>query len=421
MIKFKKGTEKGDTMTTLLERFLRYTKIDTQSQHDAESYPSTAKQLDLARLLEKELRELGMSEVELDQYGYVTATLPANIDHDCPVVGFIAHMDTSPDASGENVKARVIENYNGKDIVLNEAENIILSPDVFPALLKYKGESIVVTDGTTLLGADDKAGIAAIMDAMRYLIANPDIKHGRIRVGFTPDEEVGAGVAYFDVQKFGADFAYTIDGGEKGELEYESFNAASARLKFKGISVHPGTAKGVMRNANLVAMEFQSLMPLFDRPEHTEKREGFIHLTQMSGLTEAAQLDYIIRDHDKTLFEAKKQIVREAAAYLQSKYGDDVLELEIKDQYFNMGEVLKEHPEVVELARQAYRAEGIEPIEIPIRGGTDGSRLSFMGLPTPNVFYGGHNAHGPLEFLSVTGLEKSRDVIVRIAQLVARQ
>ncbi|HQL92693.1 MAG TPA: peptidase T [Anaerolineaceae bacterium] len=408
-------------MTTLLERFLRYTKVDTQSQHDAESYPSTAKQLDLARLLEKELRELGMSEVELDQYGYITATLPANIDHDCPVVGFIAHMDTSPDASGENVKARVIENYDGKDIILNEAENIILSPDVFPALLKYKGESIVVTDGTTLLGADDKAGIAAIMDAMRHLIANPEIKHGRIRVGFTPDEEVGAGVAYFDVQKFGADFAYTIDGGEKGELEYESFNAASARLKFKGISVHPGTAKGVMRNANLVAMEFQSLMPLFDRPEHTEKREGFIHLTQMSGLTEAAQLDYIIRDHDKTLFEAKKQIVRDAAAYLQSKYGDDVLELEIKDQYFNMGEVLKEHPEVVELARQAYRAEGIEPIEIPIRGGTDGSRLSFMGLPTPNVFYGGHNAHGPLEFLSVTGLEKSRDVIVRIAQLVARQ
>ncbi|HHV06215.1 MAG TPA: peptidase T [Anaerolineaceae bacterium] len=408
-------------MTTLLERFLRYTKIDTQSQHDAESYPSTAKQLDLARLLEKELLELGMSEVELDQYGYVTATLPANIDHDCPVVGFIAHMDTSPDASGENVKARVIENYDGKDIILNEAENIILSPDVFPALLKYKGESIVVTDGTTLLGADDKAGIAAIMDAMRHLIANPDIKHGRICVGFTPDEEVGAGVAYFDVQKFGADFAYTIDGGEKGELEYESFNAASARLKFKGISVHPGTAKGVMRNANLVAMEFQSLMPLFDRPEHTEKREGFIHLTQMSGLTEAAQLDYIIRDHDKTLFEAKKQIVRNAATYLQSKYGDDVLELEIKDQYFNMGEVLKEHPEVVELARQAYRAEGIEPIEIPIRGGTDGSRLSFMGLPTPNVFYGGHNAHGPLEFLSVNGLEKSRDVIVRIAQLVARQ
>ena len=408
-------------MTTLLERFLRYTKIDTQSQHDAESYPSTAKQLDLARLLEKELRELGMSEIELDQYGYVTATLPANIDHDCPVVGFIAHMDTSPDASGENVKARVIENYDGKDIILNEAENIILSPDIFPDLLKYQGESIVVTDGTTLLGADDKAGIAAIMDAMRHLIANPEIKHGRIRVGFTPDEEVGAGVAYFDVQKFGADFAYTIDGGEKGELEYESFNAASARLKFKGISVHPGTAKGVMRNANLVAMEFQSLMPLFDRPEHTEKREGFIHLTQMSGSTEAAQLDYIIRDHDKTLFEAKKQIVRDAAAYLQSKYGDDVLELEIKDQYFNMGEVLKEHPEVVELARQAYRAESIEPIEIPIRGGTDGSRLSFMGLPTPNVFYGGHNAHGPLEFLSVTGLEKSRDVIVRIAQLVARQ
>jgi len=407
-------------MTTLLERFLRYTKIDTQSQHDAETYPSTAKQLDLARLLEKELRDLGMSEVELDPYGYVTATLPANIEHSCPVVGFIAHMDTSPDASGENVKARVIENYDGKDIVLNESENIILSPDVFPDLLKYKGESLVVTDGTTLLGADDKAGIAAIIDAMRHLIENPDIKHGRIRVGFTPDEEVGAGVAYFDVRKFGADFAYTIDGGEKGELECESFNAASARLKFKGISVHPGTAKGVMRNASLIAMEFQSLMPLFDRPEHTEKREGFIHLTQMSGLTEAAQLDYIIRDHDKTLFEAKKQTVRDAAAYLQTKYGEDVLELEIKDQYFNMGEVLKDHPQVAELARQAYRAEGIEPIEIPIRGGTDGSRLSFMGLPTPNVFYGGHNGHGPLEYLSVTGLEKSRDVIVKIAELVAK-
>ena len=406
-------------MTTLLDRFLRYTQIDTQSQHDVESYPSTAKQLNLARLLERELIELGMSDVELDQYGYVTATLPGNTEKECPVVGFIAHMDTSPDASGENVKPRVIENYDGKDILLNEEQNIVLSPETFPDLLKYKGESLVVTDGTTLLGADDKAGIAAIMDAMRYLIENPDIKHGHIRVAFTPDEEVGAGVKFFDVKKFGADFAYTIDGGEKGELEWESFNAASARLKFKGISVHPGTAKGVMRNANLVAMEFQSLLPQFDRPEHTEKREGFIHLTQMSGLTEAAQLDYIIRDHDKTLFEAKKQIVRDAAAYLQTKYGDDVLELEIKDQYYNMGEVLKEHPEVLDLARAAYRALDIEPKEIPIRGGTDGSRLSFMGLPTPNVFYGGHNGHGPFEYLSVTGLNKSRDVIVKIAELVA--
>ncbi len=406
-------------MTTLLDRFLRYTQIDTQSQHDVESYPSTAKQLNLARLLEKELIELGMSDVELDQYGYVTATLPGNTEKECPVVGFIAHMDTSPDASGENVKPRVIENYDGKDILLNEEQNIVLSPETFPDLLKYRGESLVVTDGTTLLGADDKAGIAAIMDAMRYLIENPDIKHGHIRVAFTPDEEVGAGVKFFDVKKFGADFAYTIDGGEKGELEWESFNAASARLKFKGISVHPGTAKGVMRNANLVAMEFQSLLPQFDRPEHTEKREGFIHLTQMSGVTEAAQLDYIIRDHDKTLFEAKKQIVRDAAAYLQTKYGDDVLELEIKDQYYNMGEVLKEHPEVLDLARAAYRALDIEPKEIPIRGGTDGSRLSFMGLPTPNVFYGGHNGHGPFEYLSVTGLNKSRDVIVKIAELVA--
>ena len=406
-------------MTTLLDRFLRYTQIDTQSQHDVESYPSTAKQLNLARLLERELIELGMSDVELDQYGYVTATLPGNTEKECPVVGFIAHMDTSPDASGENVKPRVIENYDGKDILLNEEQNIVLSPETFPDLLKYKGESLVVTDGTTLLGADDKAGIAAIMDAMRYLIENPDIKHGHIRVAFTPDEEVGAGVKFFDVKKFGADFAYTIDGGEKGELEWESFNAASARLKFKGISVHPGTAKGVMRNANLVAMEFQSLLPQFDRPEHTEKREGFIHLTQMSGVTEAAQLDYIIRDHDKTLFEAKKQIVRDAAAYLQTKYGDDVLELEIKDQYYNMGEVLKEHPEVLDLARAAYRALDIEPKEIPIRGGTDGSRLSFMGLPTPNVFYGGHNGHGPFEYLSVTGLNKSRDVIVKIAELLA--
>ena len=406
-------------MTSILDRFIRYVKIDTQSQHDSESYPSTAKQLDLAKLLEKELRELGLSDVELDQYGYVTATLASNIEKDCPTVGFIAHMDTSPDASGENVKPRIIENYDGKDILLNEEENLILSPQVFPNLLKYKGESIVVTDGTTLLGADDKAGIAAIMDAMRYLLEHPEVKHGKIKVGFTPDEEVGAGVEYFDVPKFGADFAYTIDGGETGELEYESFNAAGARLIIKGVSVHPGTAKGVMRNALLVAMEFQSLLPVFDRPEHTEKREGFIHLTQMSGLVEEAQLNYIIRDHDRQLFEAKKQIVRDAAAYLQTKYGEDVVELEIKDQYYNMGDVLKEHPEVVELARAAYRDLGIEPREIPIRGGTDGSRLSFMGLPTPNIFCGGHNGHGPFEFLSVSGLEKSRDVIVKIAELVA--
>lgn len=406
-------------MTSILDRFIRYVKIDTQSQHDSESYPSTAKQLDLAKLLEKELRELGLSDVELDQYGYVTATLASNIEKDCPTVGFIAHMDTSPDASGENVKPRIIENYDGKDILLNEEENLILSPQVFPNLLKYKGESIVVTDGTTLLGADDKAGIAAIMDAMRYLLEHPEVKHGKIKVGFTPDEEVGAGVEYFDVPKYGAAFAYTIDGGETGELEYESFNAAGARLIIKGVSVHPGTAKGVMRNALLVAMEFQSLLPVFDRPEHTEKREGFIHLTQMSGLVEEAQLNYIIRDHDRQLFEAKKQIVRDAAAYLQTKYGEDVVELEIKDQYYNMGDVLKEHPEVVELARAAYQDLGIEPREIPIRGGTDGSRLSFMGLPTPNIFCGGLNGHGPFEFLSVSGLEKSRDVIVKIAELVA--
>lgn len=406
-------------MSTLLDRFIAYTKIDTQSQHDAESYPSTAKQLDLARLLYQELQELGMSDVEMDQYGYVTATLPSNIEKDCPTVGFIAHMDTSPDASGENVKARIIEKYDGKDILLNEAENIVLSPEIFPSLLKYKGENLVVTDGTTLLGADDKAGVAAIMDAMRHLIESPQIKHGKIKVGFTPDEEVGAGVDFFDVKKFGADLAYTIDGGETGELEYESFNAAGANLKIKGVSVHPGTAKGVMRNALLVAMEFQSLLPVFDRPEHTEKREGFIHLIQMSGLVEEAQLNYIIRDHDRQLFEAKKQIMRDAATYLQTKYGEDVCELEIKDQYFNMGDVLKEHPEVVELARKAYHALDIEPIEIPIRGGTDGSRLSFMGLPTPNVFCGGHNGHGPFEYLSVSGLDKSRDVIVKIAELVA--
>lgn len=406
-------------MSTLLDRFIAYTSIDTESQHEAESYPSTAKQLDLARLLFQELQDLGMSEVEMDQYGYVTATLPSNIEKPCPTVGFIAHMDTSPDASGENVKARLIEKYDGEDILLNEAENIILSPKVFPSLLKYKGEDLVVTDGTTLLGADDKAGIAAIMDAMRHLIEHPEIKHGKIKVGFTPDEEVGAGVDFFDVPKFGADFAYTIDGGETGELEYESFNAAGARLKIKGVSVHPGTAKGVMRNANLVAMEFQSLLPVFDRPEHTEKREGFIHLTQMSGLVEEAQLNYIIRDHDRQLFEAKKQIMRDAVAYLKTKYGEDVCELEINDQYFNMGEVLKEHPEVVNIARKAYRKLGIEPIEIPIRGGTDGSRLSFMGLPAPNVFCGGHNGHGPFEYLSVSGLEKSRDVIVKIAELVA--
>ena len=405
-------------MFDALERFLRYVRVDTQSAMDAGGYPSTSKQLDLARLLVEELTALGMDEVKLDEYGYVTATLPANIETSAPVVGFLAHMDTSPAASGANVKPRLIENYDGQDILLNAEKNILLSPHDFPELLALKGQRLVVTDGTTLLGADDKAGIAAIMGAMAYLIAHPEVPHGKLRVGFTPDEEVGEGVKFFDVPAFGADFAYTIDGGKIGEFSYETFNAASAKIKINGRSVHPGTAKGRLKSAIQIAIDFHNLLPVFDRAEHTEGREGFIHLTEMAGEAESAHINYIIRDHDEAKFERRKQEVRQAADFINQRYGAGTLELEIRDQYFNMRKIIEAKPEIIEIARKAYRAAGLEPVEEAVRGGTDGSRLSYMGLPTPNNFTGGHNAHGRFEYLSVDALEKATEVVVIISKLV---
>ncbi len=406
-------------MSAVLERFLRYVKIDTESDRDSETYPSSAKQLDLLRLLADELRQIGLSEVRMDQYGYVTATLEATASAPAPVIGFLAHVDTSPDFSGKDVKPQVVENYDGGDIVLNAAEKLFLSPQRFPDLLKYRGESLVTSDGTTLLGADDKAGIAEIMTAMAHLVAHPDIPHGKVRVAFTPDEEVGAGVEHFDVQAFGADFAFTVDGGEVGELEIETFNAAGAKLQVRGRNVHPGTAKGVMLNALLIAMEYNALLPVSERPEFTEKYEGFFHLFHASGGVEAAEMEYIIRDHDDQRFQDRKTLMQSAADYLNRKYGESVVELTVKDQYYNMKKMIDPHPQILAVARAAYEALGIAPRVIPVRGGTDGSRLSYMGLPTPNLFAGGHNMHGRYEFVPVSSLEKAAQVIIKICELAA--
>ncbi|HOO58886.1 MAG TPA: peptidase T, partial [Anaerolineaceae bacterium] len=340
-----------------------------------------------------------MQDVRMDRYGYVTATLPANNGKASPVVGFLAHVDTSPDASGANVHPRVIEHYDGGEIVLNAKENIRLSPERFPDLRKYVGQTLVTTDGTTLLGADDKAGVAEIMTAMATLIAHPEIPHGTLKIAFTPDEEVGRGVDYFDVEAFGADFAFTVDGGEMGELEYETFNAASAKVRVHGRNVHPGTAKGIMLNAILIGMEYNDLLPVFERPEFTEGYEGFYHLMGMEGTVEAAKLEYIIRDHSDERFAQKKALMQAAADFLNQRYGEPVVEVEIKDQYYNMRKMIEPHPEIIEVAKAAYAAAGLEPHIIAVRGGTDGSRLSYMGLPTPNIFAGGHAMHGRYEFV----------------------
>ncbi len=404
-------------MTDVLDRFLRYVKIDTQSAHHAETYPSTQKQLDLSRLLVEELRELNLEDVKLDDFGYVTATLPSNVSHPTPTIGFIAHVDTSPSASGKDVKPRLVENYDGGKIVLNEGLAIMLDPLEFPELRNHTGKSLVVTDGTTLLGADDKAGVAAIMSAMATLVAHPEIPHGAIRVGFTPDEEVGAGVDHFDVPAFGADFAFTMDGGPVGELAYENFNAAGAEIIIHGKSFHPGDAKGKLINALQVAIDFHNLLPVFDRPEHTEKREGFFHLITLNGEAEQANLEYIIRDHDRKSFEEKKALMSQAADFINQRYGSGTLELHLKDQYYNMLEKVAPHPEIIDLARKAYRTLGIEPVEVAVRGGTDGSRLSYMGLPTPNLFTGGYNYHGRFEYLAVEELKLASQVIIEIARL----
>jgi tripeptide aminopeptidase len=408
-------------MEPILDRFLRYTKVYTTSDHDSTSYPSTARQLPFADQLADELRRMGLAEVERDQHGYVTATLPANTDKKVPVIGFISHMDTSPDYSGENVSPGLVANYHGQDIVLNAEQNIVLSPVNFPELLKYAGQDLVVTDGTTLLGADDKAGIAEIFTAMEYLIQHPEIEHGKIRICITPDEEVGRGTEHFDVAKFGADFAYTLDGGEMGELEYENFNAAGAKITVKGRSVHPGYAKNTMINSALVAMQIVQMLPPEQRPEHTTGYEGFFHLTSFNGDISETRLEFIIRDHDLAKFESKKNLMREICDFINLRYGTGTVTLELKDQYFNMKQKVEPVKFIVDIAEQAMRDVGVKPKVKAIRGGTDGAQLSWKGLPCPNIFAGGHNFHGPYEFVPVRSMQKAVEVIVRIAELVAMQ
>jgi len=401
----------------LLKRFTSYVKVDTQSDADSESCPSTPGQLTLARMLADELRSIGMEEVTMDENGYVMATLPANTDKDVPTIGFLAHVDTATDFTGAGVNPRVVENYDGGDIVLNEAQRIVLSPRDFPELAGYAGHTLVTTDGTTLLGADDKAGVAEIMTAMAYLVSHPEIKRGRVRVAFTPDEEIGRGPHRFDVAAFGAKYAYTMDGGPLGELEYESFNAAAAKITVLGKNVHPGTAKGKMIHSSKIAMELHSRLPANEAPEHTEGYEGFYHLTSIRGDVEETKLSYLIRDHDKAKFQARKDEMTRIVEELKAKYGADRLSLEIKDQYYNMREKIEPVREVVDIASQAMKNLGIEPVMKPIRGGTDGSQLSYMGLPTPNIFTGGENYHGRYEYASLDNMVKAVQVIVEIVKL----
>lgn len=403
---------------TVVDRFLKYVTFATQSDEESGITPSTSGQRVFAEALVKELEALGLEEISLDDNSYLMATLPSNMeDKEVTTIGFISHLDTSPDMSGEGVKPRIVS-YTGGDIVLNETENIVLSPRMFPEMEQYIGQDLIVTDGTTLLGADDKAGVAAIISAVAYLKEHPEIKHGKIRIGFTPDEEIGAGADHFDVEKFGCEFAYTVDGGEIGELEYENFNAAAAKVVFSGRNVHPGTAKDKMVNASLLAVEFASMLPADQRPETTEGYEGFFHLTTMIGSVEQAVLQYIVRDHSRELFEQKKQLLEQITAQLNKKY-PGMVSLEMHDQYYNMREIVEPKKYIVDLASEAMEAVGVKPQIKPIRGGTDGARLSFMGLPCPNLFTGGHNFHGRYEYIPIPSLQKSMETVVKIAELVA--
>jgi tripeptide aminopeptidase len=408
-------------MQNIIDRFVKYVKIDTQSDPNNPNFPSTEKQWDLANLLVDELKEIGMQDVTIDENCYVMATLPSNVDFEVPVIGFIAHIDTSPDYSGTNVNPQFHYNYNGEDIVLNAKENIILSPSYFEDLLLYKGQTIITTDGSTLLGADDKAGITEIMSAMEYLIQHPEIKHGKIRVCFTPDEEVGKGAHKFDVEKFGASWAYTMDGSTVGELEYENFNAAGAKVIINGKSVHPGYAKGKMINAMLIANKFIGALPQNEIPQETEGYEGFYHLHSIQGEVEKTVLQYIIRDHDFDLFEKRKKIFQQTADELNKELGNNLIEVEIKDQYFNMRKKIEPVLHIVDIAEEAMKKANIKPIIKAIRGGTDGSQLSYMGLPCPNIFAGGHNFHGRYEFVAVEAMQQATDVIVNIAKLTAER
>lgn len=404
----------------LVDRFLEYVKFDTKSDENSPTCPSTDKQLVFARFLRDQLESMGLEEISLDENGYLMASLPSNVDREVPVVGFIAHMDTAPDMSGKDVNPRIVSDYDGKDIVLNKEQNIVLSPSYFPELLDYKGQDIIVTDGTTLLGADDKAGIAEIVQAIEYLIEHPEIKHGKIRIGFTPDEEIGRGADKFDVERFGAAFAYTMDGGAIGELEYENFNAASATISFKGCNVHPGSAKDKMINSILVANKFMNMLPASETPSHTEGYEGFYHAVGIEGTVENTVVRYIIRDHDRAKYEARKAFIKECAERINKEY-PGCCEAVVKDQYFNMREKIEPVMYVVELAEKAMREAGVEPKVQPIRGGTDGARLSFMGLPCPNIFAGGMNFHGRYEYLPIPSLEKASEVVALICKGVAEK
>lgn len=401
----------------LMQRFIAYAKMDTQSNEDSLTCPSTPGQLELARKLVEELKEIGMEEVTVDENGYVMATLPSNSDKEVPVIGFLAHVDTATDFTGAGVNPQIVENYAGGELVLNPELNIVLSPDAFPELAHYVGQTLITTDGTTLLGADDKAGIAEIMVAMKYLLTHPEVKHGKIRVAFTPDEEIGRGPHKFDVAAFGAQYAYTMDGGPLGELEYESFNAAAAKITCNGVNVHPGTAKGKMVNSAKIAMALHLRLPAGEAPEFTEGYEGFYHLSSIQGTPERSTLNYIIRDHDREKFEAKKAYLSTIVDEFRMTYGQDSITLELRDQYYNMGEKIKPVMHIVDIAREAMENLGIEPVIRPIRGGTDGSQLSYMGLPTPNIFAGGENFHGKFEYISADNMVKAAEVIVGIASL----
>ncbi|OEI76276.1 peptidase T [Bacillus subtilis] len=405
----------------IIERFTTYVKVDTQSDESVDTCPSTPGQLTLGNMLVDELKSIGMQDAAIDENGYVMATLPSNTEKDVPTIGFLAHVDTATDFTGKNVNPQIIESYDGNDIVLNEQLQVILSPDQFPELSGYKGHTLITTDGTTLLGADNKAGIAEIMTAMDYLIKHPEIKHGTIRVAFTPDEEIGRGPHKFDVKRFNASFAYTVDGGPLGELEYESFNAAAAKITIKGNNVHPGTAKGKMVNSAKIAMKLNSLLPADEAPEYTEGYEGFYHLLSIQGDVEETKIHYIIRDFDKENFQSRKETMKRAVEELRNEYGQDRILLDMNDQYYNMREKIEPVIEIVNIAKQAMENLGIEPKISPIRGGTDGSQLSYMGLPTPNIFTGGENFHGKFEYISADNMVKAVNVIVEIAKLFEEQ
>lgn len=407
-------------MSKVIDRFLKYVSFDTISDPNSTSTPTTAHQLELAKYLVDEMTELGIQNVQLDEFGYVYGLIPANVES-APKLGFISHMDTAPAMSGKNIKPRIVENYDGKDILLNEEKNIIMRPSEFESLNRCKGLDLIVTDGTTLLGADDKAGIAEIMAMAEYILSHPEIKHGDIKIGFTPDEEVGAGADNFNVKKFDADFAYTVDGGMLGEIEYENFNAAGVKLTVNGKNIHPGSAKGKMINSLELCMEFYSMLPTFDKPQYTEGYEGFNHLDEMSGNVEQAHMEFIIRDHDMDKFEAKKQLFKDITAFLNKKYGENTFELDMSDSYFNMKEQILPHMHLIDSAKKAMKDLDIEPLVIPIRGGTDGARLSFMGLPCPNLCTGGENFHGRFEYIPVQSMEKMVDVLLNIVNIYSEK